>query len=201
MPVKDAQTEKLIKDTAMRIFFVEGNIHAKTQAIADAAGVNRGLIYYYFKSRDQLFEVVFTEAMLLMENRIRELFFSNKLEFREKIGQFIEFFIENNLKFPYLEIFLITEVNSGHVVPPQEKLQIAKIIKNIEGDLEQEIRKGSVPQMSARQFMINMISLCVYPILAKPLLKELMQLDEKKYLALVKERKELILKVLFRDQD
>ncbi|SFE59370.1 transcriptional regulator, TetR family [Chitinophaga sp. CF118] len=199
MPVKDAQTEKLIKDTAMRIFFVEGNIHAKTQEIADAAGVNRGLIYYYFKNRDHLFDVVFTEAMSVVQNRIKELFFSSKLEFREKMGQFIEFFIDNNLKYPYLEIFLITEVNVGHHVPHQEKAQITKLTASIEGELKEEIRKGSVPQMSARQFIINMISLCVYPILSKPLLKELMQLDEKGYLALVKDRKQLILKVLFRD--
>lgn len=183
----------------MRIFFVEGNIHARTQAIADAAGVNRGLIYYYFKNREQLFEVVFREAILLVENRIKELFFSNKLEFRAKVGQFIEFFIENNLKFPYLEIFLITEVNGGHRVPPQEKAQLTRLVANIEDDLEQEIRKGSVPQMSAKHFMLNLISLCAYPILSKPLLKQFMQLDEKGYLALLKERKQLILRVLFRD--
>jgi AcrR family transcriptional regulator len=63
MPVVDAHTEELIKETAMRIFFVEGRLHATTQVIAKEAGVNRGLIYYYFKGRDELFEVVFKEAI------------------------------------------------------------------------------------------------------------------------------------------
>jgi len=48
MPVIDCQTEKLILDTAMRVFFAEGRINATTQDIADTAGVNRTLINYYF---------------------------------------------------------------------------------------------------------------------------------------------------------
>jgi len=73
MPVIDAQTEELIKETAMRIFFVEGRLHATTQVIAKEAGVNRGLIYYYFKGRDHLFEVVVKEAVMVVRNRLREL--------------------------------------------------------------------------------------------------------------------------------
>ncbi|WP_343668452.1 TetR/AcrR family transcriptional regulator [Chitinophaga sp.] len=199
MPIKDAQTEKLIKETAMRLFFVEGKIHAKTQEIADAAGVNRGLLYYYFQNREQLFEEVFAEAMLVVENRIKELFITSNLGFREKLGEFIEFFIENNLKYPYLEIFLITEVNTGHRMPPRERLMVGMILENIERELRKEIEKGTVPEMSVRQFMTNLISLCAYPVLSKPLLKNLMQMDEKTYLAMLKERKQLILKVLFRD--
>lgn len=202
MPVKDAQTERLIKETAMRIFFVEGNMHAKTQAIADAAGVNRGLIYYYFASREQLIQEVFREAMSLVDMRIKELFFMSSLPFREKIGQFIEFFIEHGLKYPYLELFLITEVNGGFQRiprPNEEEIQVLKLFKSIEPELEVEIKKGTIPEMSAGQFMTNLISLCAYPILAKPLLKDLMQMNEKKYLSLIKERKQLILKLLFRD--
>jgi TetR/AcrR family transcriptional regulator len=198
MPVKDAQTEKLIKDTAMRIFFVDGNIHAKTQEIADAAGVNRGLIYYYFQNREQLFKEVFREAMMVVETQIKELFFGN-LGFRDKLGQFIEFFIANNLKYPYLEVFLITEVNAGQRLPPKERIPLVQLLENIEKDLKKEIAKGSIPEMSVRQFMMNLLSLCVYPILAKPLLKDLMLMDEKEYQALLKERKQLIMKILFRD--
>jgi TetR/AcrR family transcriptional regulator len=59
---KDAATEELIKETAKKIFFKEGKFNATTQEIADAAGVNRTLINYYFRSRNTLFDLVFKEA-------------------------------------------------------------------------------------------------------------------------------------------
>src|SRR5882672_12894718 len=111
MPVIDAHTEELIKETAMRIFFVEGRLHATTQVIAKEAGVNRGLIYYYFQGRDHLFEVVFKEALLVVRNRLRELFLSKRISFRKKISEFVELSIDQSLKYPYLEMFLITEIN------------------------------------------------------------------------------------------
>jgi len=49
----DQDTEKLIMETAKNIFFGEGRFNATTQEIADAAGVNRTLINYYFRSRDK----------------------------------------------------------------------------------------------------------------------------------------------------
>ena len=84
MPVVDARTEELIKETAMRIFFVEGRLHATTQVIAKEAGVNRGLIYYYFKGRDELFEAVFKEAIAVVRNRLGELFLAKSIPFNKK---------------------------------------------------------------------------------------------------------------------
>jgi AcrR family transcriptional regulator len=200
MPVKDAQTERLIIETAMRIFFVEGNIHAKTQTIADAAGVNRGLIYYYFKKREQLLQVVFKEALSVIDMRMRELFFRSNVSFKEKIGQFVEFFIDNSIKYPYLEMFLITEVNSGaHNLPEAPSEDLKFLFANVEKDIREEIKSGNIPEMSAQQFMANVISLCAYPIISKPLLMDMMIMDEKKYQAFLKERKQLVVKVLFRN--
>lgn len=201
MPVKDAQTEQLIKETAMRIFFVEGRLHATTQIIADEAGVNRGLIYYYFRSREVLFQEVFKEAMMVIHNRMHDLFLSGTISFREKISQFVELFINQSIKYPYLEIFLITEVNRDDFsLPIDISAEIrGQMMSNIGKDLENEIKKGSLPKMSVEQFMTNLASLCAYPILFKPMLQHIMGMDEKKYWKMINERKKLILSVIFRD--
>lgn len=64
MSAKNAisDTERLIMETSMNVFFAEGRFNATTQEIADAAGVNRTLINYYFRSRNNLFEIVFQNA-------------------------------------------------------------------------------------------------------------------------------------------
>ena len=201
MPVIDAQTEKLIKETAMRIFFVEGRLHATTQVIAKEAGVNRGLIYYYFENRDQLFEVVFKEAMMVSRGRIRELFLSKRLSFRKKISEFIEWTVDQCIKYPYLEMFLITEMNrdGATLLIPLGDESRKEMLESIEEGLKEEIKKGSVPKMSIEQFILNILSLCTYPSLYKPLLQQMINVDDAVYQKIVQERKSLIMKVLFRD--
>jgi TetR/AcrR family transcriptional regulator len=203
MPVVDAHTEELIKETAMRIFFVEGRLHATTQVIAKEAGVNRGLIYYYFKGRDQLFEVVFKEAIAVSRKRLRELFNSKKISFREKIREFVELSIDQNLKYPYLEMFLITEINRdgsnmNMLTEPGGELR-DEMLHSVDEGLKEEIKKGHVPKMSAAQFIINTLSLCAYPALYKPMLQQVINMDEPGYLRMIQERKKLIMKVLFKD--
>lgn len=201
MPVNDSQTEELIVKTAMRIFFIEGRLHATTEMIAKEAGVNRGLIHYYFKGRDQLYQAVFKQAHQVIDSRIQELFLSKRLSFRRKISEFVEMFIDQSLQYPYMEIFVITEINrDGFKFPISMNDDMRKqLLQLMEEDLKKEIKEGSVPKMSAEQFLINTISLCIYPAFAKPLLKQLMNVDEKGYLKMIQERRSLIMKVLFRD--
>jgi len=201
MPVLDAHTEELIKETAKRIFFVEGRIHATTEEIAKEAGVNRGLIHYYFKGRDKLYETVFKEAMMEIHHRMQELFLSKRISFRKKMSEFVEMFIDQTLKYPYLEIFLVTEMNrEGFKSPfPMTDELRTQLLESIGEDLKKEIHDGRVPKMSTEQFMINTIALCVYPAFAKPMLKQIMNRDESTYLKMIQERKTLIVKVLFRD--
>ena len=70
MSTKDSATEDLIKETAKRIFFAEGRFNATTQEIADAAGVNRTLVHYYFRSRDLLFEKVWMEGQTEFKDKL-----------------------------------------------------------------------------------------------------------------------------------
>ena len=72
---KDDATEELIKNTAKKIFFGEGKFNATTQEIADAAGINRTLINYYFRSRDKLFEIVLQDAQEYEQKRTESSIF------------------------------------------------------------------------------------------------------------------------------
>jgi len=79
---KKDQTQELIKDTAKNLFFVQGKFNATTQEIADEAGVNRTLINYYFRSRDNLIQIIFDEAHKV-EKEKSELIMNSDLPFKE----------------------------------------------------------------------------------------------------------------------
>lgn len=49
------QTRARILDAATREFSANGLAGARTERIAEAASVNKALIYYYFRSKDALY--------------------------------------------------------------------------------------------------------------------------------------------------
>lgn len=51
------QTRKRILEAAIEVFSEEGLAGARTEKIAAAAGVNKALIYYYFHSKDELYDL------------------------------------------------------------------------------------------------------------------------------------------------
>src|SRR5579859_8001627 len=103
------QTELLIKETAKKVFFQKGLLNATTQQIADEAGVNRALIHYYFRSRDQLFKKVLEEAVNETRIKIDSIFESGE-PFKTKISRYLDVFIDRNAKYPYIQNFIITEI-------------------------------------------------------------------------------------------
>jgi TetR/AcrR family transcriptional regulator len=53
---RSAETRQRILDAAAREFAANGLAGARTEAIAGAAGVNKALLYYYFASKDALYQ-------------------------------------------------------------------------------------------------------------------------------------------------
>jgi AcrR family transcriptional regulator len=113
MPVRDTGTEQLIKDTAKHVFFAEGRLHATTQDIANAAGVSRTSLHYYFRSKDVLLQKVFTEALSGLSSRLNTVM-ESEMPFKEKIKKMVDIVLTEAIAYPYQETFLITEMLSGN---------------------------------------------------------------------------------------
>lgn len=199
MAVKDSQTEQQIKDAARRLFFAEGRFNATTQEIADAAGVNRTLVNYYFRSRDLLFDQILKEARDTMDQRL-DMAMSNETSFKKKIEHFIDIFTEQAFTYPYLDIYMVTRINED--VEKQNEiisdLKKTDRVKNFLKDVEVEIKKGTVEKMEPVQFLINLISLLSHPVVIQPLFKKIFNFSDKQYKQMLLARKELILKMLFK---
>src|ERR1700739_4949512 len=58
---RSAETRQRILDAAAREFAAYGLAGARTEAIAAAAGVNKALLYYYFDSKDRLYQAALEE--------------------------------------------------------------------------------------------------------------------------------------------
>ena len=71
--IKDATSEKLILNAAENIFIKKGMDGARMQEIADEAGINKALLHYYFRNKQQLFEAVFMNAFSLLAPQLNSI--------------------------------------------------------------------------------------------------------------------------------
>ncbi|MBB5395255.1 TetR/AcrR family transcriptional regulator [Mucilaginibacter sp. AK015] len=195
MPAKDNGTEQLIKATAKRIFFAEGKLHATTQDIATAAGVNRAALHYYFRTRDQLVAEVFKESMQALSLRLGNIM-SAKMPFRKKIEMLIDAFATEMREYPYQEVFLVTEMNTvGHgLVTKIDEGPVSFFLTEI----EKEMQLGTIGKMNPKHFLINLFSLLSYPVIMSPIYRQFFKMNHQEFDQLIAERRELIYRMMFK---
>ncbi|MCU7613854.1 TetR/AcrR family transcriptional regulator [Chryseobacterium sp. GMJ5] len=191
---KKDQTQELIKETAKNLFFVKGKFDATTQEIADAAGVNRTLINYYFRSRDNLIQIIFDEAHRV-EKEKSEIIMTSDLPFKDKISQFIEGSLSTSLQYPYLETYIVSQINKGSC---HKKDVEEEDLKKLYEDIEKEMQQGNIEKMAPVQFVLNMVSLLVFPSAVRPLFLENLMITDAEFDVIISERKDIILNMLFK---
>ncbi|NEW09257.1 TetR family transcriptional regulator [Paenibacillus sp. SYP-B3998] len=71
--IRDERREQ-IKAAAIQVFAHKGIISAKMSMIAETAGISNGLLYHYYKSKDELFMSLVQEAMIETEAAMRSVY-------------------------------------------------------------------------------------------------------------------------------
>ncbi len=202
MPAKtpsiDSTTEQKILGAARKVFLTRGMMGARMQEIADEAGINKALLHYYFRNKEQLFERTFLEAAGQLFPRIKQLFESDADLF-ELITHFCDEYIGVLSQHPHMPLFLFNEINRDphafmkkiHTTVgfPDAGLFVKKVQK--------EIRKGTIKKVKPHQLLMNMLSMCIFPFVAGPMIRINMQLDEKQFRQAVEQRKKEVPEFIF----
>ncbi len=189
---KDISTEQKILDAAKQVFFDKGMDGARMQDIADKARINKAMLHYYFRSKEKLFETIFTESFTNFFPRLA-LILESDTNFAGKIEMICIAYINQIQSMPYLPVFILHEVNRRpdaflkkiwSSYPPPVKLFIKAI--------ETAIKKKEIKPVNPLQVMLNIVSLCIFPFAAKPLLHQITGISKKQFDAMMEERKKLV---------
>ena len=126
MTENDKQTEEKIFEAATDVFVEKGMDGARMQDIANHAGINKALLHYYYRTKDQLFNAVFEMIARKIFKKFAPVFDEN-LTLEEKI----RFFFKEHITFlqenPRLPGFILNEVN-------RNPARIRKLLKNVDFD-------------------------------------------------------------------
>lgn len=84
-----AEKRAHILETAERLFSEGGYDGTSMRDIADAAGINVSMIFYYFGSKEKLLEALFEHGLTVIAGRINSVLQSDHLSPIEKLQQII----------------------------------------------------------------------------------------------------------------
>jgi AcrR family transcriptional regulator len=100
---------RVILDAAVRVFARQGFHTCRVSDIADEAGVAYGLVYHYFKSKEEILDTLFLERWDVMLAAIAEADASQR-EPREKLRAIAAFIVDSYRHDPDLMKVIIVEV-------------------------------------------------------------------------------------------
>lgn len=187
---KDSSTEEKILEAARNVFIKKGMYGARMQDIADEAGINKALVHYYFKNKEKLFEKIFLEAAGKLFPRINEIFSSDDTLFI-KIEKFCDEYITVVLEDPYLPLFVLNEMTQDPVYFMNKiwgKNKGPKPQKFLE-QIAAEVKKGTIKNISPLHLLMNLISMTVFPFVAKPMFQMNIGMDEMQFKMAMEQRK------------
>lgn len=186
---KKETTEQQILDAAKTVFQTKGMEGARMQEIADAAGINKAMLHYYYRSKEMLFEAVFKSAFLLLAPQLNAIL-NDDSTIEEKIKNFSFNYVSFMMKHPYLPNFIIQELNRNEdfILKLKENTGFPNLEK-FKAKIDSEINQGILNPIEVDQLFVNIIALNIFPFLGKPLIKAFADKDDKAFKEFIESRK------------
>ncbi len=189
---KSKNTEQKIFDAATELFLEKGVDRTSVREIANKAGINLALMNYYFRSKENLFDAIFT---MLVKKNTRNLIkiLDSDLGLEEKIRKYVEAYIDMLTDNPLLVSFVMAIVHRS-----QERIIQMKAISSLYStskfaqQIFDESKKGHIKPTSPTQLFVDMLSLITFPFAIKLLIMDKNNYDEAQFREFMEERKQRI---------
>ena len=188
-PSTPDSTEQKIFDAAHEIFVQKGMDGAKMQEIADKAGINKALLHYYYRSKEKLYAAVAKAVLNRAAPMVGSLIESDR-PLEEKIRHFIDFYITTISKNPFIPLFILSEINKHpdhffEEILPKDLPRPQVFIRQV----EEEVAAGRIRPVSPYHLAVNVISMCVFPFIARPMIRFAMGFNSAELKFFLEERK------------
>ena len=126
--MEEQTTEEKIKEAARKVFITKGMTGARMQEIADLAGINKALLHYYYRSKEQLFNAIFEDVL---KDMLPGLFgiVNSDLPLEVKVYQLADKYMEFFSKRPEMPLFVLNELQRH----PKELIERLHLQKSVFG--------------------------------------------------------------------
>jgi len=175
MNTNEQNTEQIILEAAEEEFLTKGFGNTKVMSIAKRAGVSHSMLHYYFRSKENLFQIIFRNKVETISQLFTDIF-DKELPFEQTMRLLVETqfdFVAKNARLPR---FILNEVVANkenrdllvEVLHPKLSVILMKISKI----LNAEIEKGTIKPISLSDLMMNVFSINIATFVVFPVLEE-----------------------------
>ena len=187
----EKETEEKIFEAARIIFQRSGFEGARMQEIADVANINKSMLHYYYRNKDNLFFEVFKAGVKKIVPQLLAIL-DKDIDLKTKIEEIVEFYYLTFKEEPELPAFIIYEMNQNTerfksfvkdhgIVLPQSFIDQVNVA----------IQANQMKNIPPKQVLMNIVSLCLMPIVAKNMVQMLFQFDDDNYQEFLDERRQI----------
>ncbi len=193
----DLDTEARILDAAHSVFLRRGTAGARMQEIADEAGVNKALLHYYFRNKDRLAAVIFGRVASAFVPPLTEII-AEDAALEHIVRRIVALYLDLLLQHPYFAPYVVGELHQhperllgamqagGGVDLAALRLRVFKVI---DAKVKAAVRAGTIRPIAIEDFIVNLLGLCIFPFVARPMLGFALQMDDDAFRRFITRRK------------
>lgn len=157
---KSSETEdmkSIILENALTVFAENGYADTSMQDIADAAGISRGPLYYYYSNKADLFNSVFTQTTNQMEETITQIF-SAPDSFFEKVEKELNTLLDIDYRRGERIREIVRSSPENHPNAYQHLINSRKVVRYIKThSVKQAISEGELAKDADAEQIIEFI--------------------------------------------
>lgn len=184
--------EEHILEVAKKVFLKKGLAGTRLQEIATEAGIGRTALHYYFRSKEKLFQVVWTKAFEQIALRANLVYDPNS-SIVEKMKQFTNGYFESAMLYPEYDLFFLNEFNQNPDIMKEifsSGLSL-NTTNNMLFEIEKAIENGEL-KGDAMQIFMTLLSINIYPFVAKSMFQVMLNIDDKEFMKYMVSRKSFV---------
>ncbi len=190
--------ETLIIEVARRHFVQRGFAATRMQDIADEAGVNKALVHYYFRSKEKLYQEIIIQTLDKMVPRLAAAM-RTQGSFWEKVEGIVSSYVSLLLEEPDTPFFIMSELSQKQerfLSELKKRAQFFPAIQEFVVSMHQEMEAGNIKKVPPFHVMLNIMSMTVFPFIAKPIFCTIFDFSEADFNTIMKERTGIIMQFL-----
>jgi TetR/AcrR family transcriptional regulator len=174
---RDLSTARRIVATAEDIFAERGLAGARMDEIARAAKVNKALLYYYFRSKEELYRFVLEALLSQLSARVGGAG-AGTPSASKRLGAMIDNFFDFVQRHPNYPRLIQREImsrgpNMGWIVSEYYRPLHGRLVRLI----EEGISAGEFRRVDARNAAVTVVSIMVHYFAAAPVLRSVLGHD------------------------
>lgn len=192
----EISTEEKILKAARQVFIEKGFEGTRMQEIADIANLNKSMLHYYYRTKHKLFLQVFEESFKKFIPKVGQIMLSDN-DFMSKIKFFISTYIDLLLENPFLPLFIMKEITrKPEIIQNIISIKFSEILESLNLFIDEEVEKGIIRKVNINHLIMNIVSLCIFPFIAQPMMMTIFEVQNDEYRSMMLERKEVVFNLI-----